>query len=417
MKVLWITNVPLGPLKKKIGIDNLTSGSWLDASYEAIKDKDIELTVVTHIGRALSVSEGKHKFYGLPGSNNNNINSKKNIATWEKIIKECKPEVVQLWGTEYKHGLLALRLLANVPSVVYMQGVMSQIARYSRAGLTFNELLRAITIRDILRFGWITRMERNNYKQAIIEAEIIHKSGNVIVENQWCAAHCKAINYNVKVFFSNLIIKNEFFEKEWSPQKMQPFSIISNSPGNPIKGLHILLRAMHIVVKHFPNTTLKIPGTSSPFKQTLFSKIKNNGYVKFIKNEIQKFKLVDKIQFLGRLSSAELADEMALSNVFVMPSSIENHSSTLIEALVVGIPCISSNVGGITDYLKHGVNGLLYRFEEHELLAIYIMKIFSDIDYAKALAENGKISARSTRKAIDVGDDFINIYKSISISR
>ena len=414
MKVLWITNAPLGPLKKKMGIGNLTSGSWLDASYEAIKDTDIELTVVTLIGRELFADDGKHKFYGLPGSNKNyNIYSKKNIEAWEKIITECRPDLVQIWGTEYKHGLLALRLLINVPAVIYMQGVMSQIGRYYRAGLTLNELLRTVTIRDILKFDWITRLEKNHFKQAIIEAEIINKAGNVIVENQWCAAHCKAINFNVNVFFSKLIIKNEFFEKEWLPEKMQPFSIITNSPSHPIKGLHILLRALSIVIKHFPNTILKIPGISSPFKQTMFDRIKNRGYVKLIKNEIQRFKLVDKIQFLGRLSSAELADEMSLSNVFIMPSSIENHSSTLIEALVVGIPCISSNVGGISDYLKHGVNGLLYRFAEHEVLAVYIMKIFSDMSYAKAIANNGKISARSTRKSIDVGDDFIRIYKSI----
>ena len=59
------------------------------------------------------------------------------------------------------------------------------------------------------------------------------------------------------------------------------------------------------------------------------------------------------------------AQEMETANVFVMPSSIENHSSTLIEAMIVGVPCVASDVGGISELITHGKTGFLYRFEEY----------------------------------------------------
>jgi glycosyltransferase involved in cell wall biosynthesis len=122
---------------------------------------------------------------------------------------------------------------------------------------------------------------------------------------------------------------------------------------------------------------------------------------------------MNNINYLGLLNSEEMAEYMSKSNVFVMPSSIENHSSTLIEAMIVGVPCISSYVGGISEFMTHNMNGLIYRFEEFEILASHICKVFEDQSFACKFALNGKMQMRNSRNSNNIKDEFIDIYISL----
>lgn len=418
MRVLWISNIPFGPLRELAGQPTSTGGSWLDAAYEAIKkESELELTIVTvyRVKKIKMNKDGKHSFYILPGGYpveyNNSL--QKNRENWERIKDECRPDLIQIWGTEYSHGYLALQVMKDIPSVIYMQGVMSQISRHYLSGISNSELLKSITLRDIIKWDWITIQKAKFFKRAKIEAEMIRIAGNVIVENNWCESQCKSIASNCNAFYSKLSINDVFFQEEWFPEKISPYTIMSNAAGYPIKGLHVLLNAMSIVIKKYPEARLNIPGEKSPFEKNRFEQIKLNGYSKYIKKLILKLKLENNICFLGKLTNVQMAQQMAISNVFVMPSSIENHSSTLIEAMIVGTPCISSYVGGVPEYLTHNFNGLLYRFEEHEILAEHIIKVFSDLKFASEIASNGKSMMRSSRNSAKLSNDFIDIYKSI----
>ncbi|MGV8093747.1 MAG: glycosyltransferase [Mangrovibacterium sp.] len=303
--------------------------------------------------------------------------------------------------------------MKEIPSVIYMQGVMSQIARHYLSGISFQELIKSITLRDILRWDWILKQQSNFFKRSLIEAKMIQISGNVIVENNWCELQCKSLAAKCNAYYSKLSINEVFFQEEWSPQKMSQYSIMSNASGYPIKGLHILLKAMSIIIKEYPEAKLYIPGEKSPFEKSVFEQIKIGGYSKYIKKLIIKLKLKRNICFLGLLTNVQMAKQMAISNVFVMPSSIENHSSTLIEAMIVGTPCISSYVGGVPEYLTHTFNGLLYRFEEHEILAEHIIKVFLDLKFASKIASNGKTMMRSSRNSNNLRIDYLKIYNDM----
>lgn len=418
MKILWITNIPFGPHNILTGQKNASNGVWIGAAYEAIKNEDsLELFIVTvsRVSEIKRIKDGRHTFLLLPGGYPLEYNHKesKNRRAWESIKNELRPDLIQIWGTEFTHGYLALQVMKEIPSVIYMQGVMSQIARHYLSGISYVELIKSITLRDILRWDWITKQQSDFHKRSLTEAKMIQISGNVIVENNWCELHCKSLAANCNAYFSKLNINEVFFQEEWSPEEMTAYTIMSNAAGYPIKGLHILLHAMSIVIKKYPNAKLNIPGEKSPLEKNIFEQIKIGGYSKYIKKLILKLKLENNICFLGRLSNVQMAKQMATSNVLVIPSSIENHSSTLIEAMIVGAPCISSYIGGVPEYLTHNSNGLLYRFEEYEILAEHIIKIFSDLNYASKIALNGKSMMRSTRKSNHLRTDFLNIYNDI----
>jgi glycosyltransferase involved in cell wall biosynthesis len=66
-----------------------------------------------------------------------------------------------------------------------------------------------------------------------------------------------------------------------------------------------------------------------------------------------ELRLSDRVHFLGHIASRqELRARLDQADLFVMPSRTEGLPRALIEAMARGLPCIGSNVGGITELLE-----------------------------------------------------------------
>ena len=162
----------------------------------------------------------------------------------------------------------------------------------------------------------------------------------------------------------------------------------------PIKGLHMLLKAVAIVKKKHPDVHLYVPGIPLRDTKTLMSKLKQNGYDKLIRKLIKDLNLEDNVTHIGIITADKMAQKMSEVNCFAMCSAIENHSSTLKEAMTVGTPSVASYVGGVSEYAVDEENCLLYRFEDYEVLAHNICRIFEDSDLRAKLSENAKAAMR-----------------------
>lgn len=399
MRVLWITNTPFGYhnqlMKKETA--TIASGSWLYAAYDDIKkETNISLCIATvaEVNKVLSGSYNNDKFYILPGGNmaQYNSNSNENIGHWEKIKQEFKPQLVIIWGTESKFSLTASRIFRDIPIYVYIQGILKNIVHHYFDGIPFK--YRLSTFRDIADLT----LHRNPYyfykNQIKLENEILKTAAGVIVENDWCAIQCKEINPDLKIIFSNLPIRKEFYEKKWNLETMNPLTIFTNAGGATIKGHHILFLALSIIKKQFNNVKLLIPGLN--YLKELNNLKRRTGYLNYLKHIYEENKLERNIEFLGFLKPSEMADRIKECNVFAMPSLAENHSSSLIEALIVGAPCVSSLVGGTGSLITQGYNGFLYNSLEPTSLAGYISKIFIDNKLANDLSNNA-FKIRETR--------------------
>ncbi len=418
MKILWVTNIPFGPINDFLETKPAASGSWLDATYNMVKNKDnLELVLVTvwETNKILHYKSENVAIYVIPKGKekNYNVNSRENIYFWQQIYDAEKPDLLQIWGTEFSHGLLAQKVMAHIPSVIYMQGLMSQIAKHYLSDISFSEIIKNITFRDLVSFDNIYQQKNKFLKRASVEAEMLKMAKYVIVENDWCATHCQIINPNIKVLYSKLPIKQEFFNYNWDDTYV-PNTIMSIAGGYPIKGLHILLKAISIVKKQKKDIKLLIPGDNNVKVNSLKEKIKITSYSKYLNTLIEKYDLIDNVKFLGRLNSDEMASAMEKSNIFVMPSSIENHSSSLIEAMIVGMPTIATYVGGVPEYITNGENGFIYRYNEYEILAHHILSLLDNPNLAKKIGVNARDSMREKRKISLIKEEVFQIYKTIS---
>lgn len=78
--------------------------------------------------------------------------------------------------------------------------------------------------------------------------------------------------------------------------------------------------------------------------------------------------LADRIHFLGRRTSLEVASWLAAADVFCLPSYAEGCPNAVIEALACGRPVVATNVGGIPE-LVDSESGILVAPQDSEALA------------------------------------------------
>lgn len=379
MKILWIVNIYIGKLAEQKGLI-ATSGKWMEAELQKLYNKDdIQVTVCTTaaVPEKECLQDGNIRYVVLPtGPVHKYRVTDAAVAVWRELLDEEQPDIIQLWGTEYPHGLAAIRANAGrIPACVYIQGVISSIALYYRGQLRDKVLRQNQTWLDFLPGRSVFAAEKRFEKQAVIEQEILRECGHVVLENQWSQDQYSADNPNLRFYYHRLPLKEEFGALTWSEERCQKHTILSIASGYPLKGFHILLQALSVVVKDFPDVRLVVPGASFSEVSGMAS-MKQGGYGRYIRRMIREYGLSSHIQFVGPQSSAELARLMCDSHVFVTASAVENHCSTLREAMTVGTPCISSYVGGIPEYLHHKVNGFLYRYEDYRSLAARIMDLF-----------------------------------------
>jgi len=80
----------------------------------------------------------------------------------------------------------------------------------------------------------------------------------------------------------------------------------------------------------------------------------------FWQAEIKRRGIMGIVDFAGAVSTrAEVLREYHLADAFIFPSHFEGFPVALLEATAVGLPCVATNVGGVSDILDSGRAGLI----------------------------------------------------------
>ena len=160
-----------------------------------------------------------------------------------------------------------------------------------------------------------------------------------------------------------------------------------------------------------PHTHLK--GQNITKTDTIKDKLKMSSYGKYIKELTEKYKLQNNVVFTGILDEKQMCERHFKSHVFVSPSSVENESNSLSEAKIMGVPCVASYAGGVTDRIQHGIDGFVYQYDASYMLAYYVCEIFANDQLAISVSEKAKTNAKKINDSRKNIQTLINIYKKI----
>ena len=381
MRVLWIVNILLPEAESLLtGKGELkASGGWLIGSAKALVNKECIRLYIACVSKKVDEMvflEGQEITYiVIPfGRGNERVNH--DYEKYWKIVKEkIKPDIIHLHGSEFSHGLAWVEACGNKNVVLSIQGMKSAYYYYYY-GLTKSEIIKNMTIRDFLLGGILSGQKR--YKRSgEYEKAVIKRVEHIIGRTLWDRAHTWEINPLAKYHFCNETLRPEFYGGDtWNYDKCKKHSIFLSQAGSPIKGLHQLIKAMPIILRHFPDTTVRIGGTNIVEPKKMYGIELLTGFGKIIRNMIKDFRIESHVEFLGNLNAEDMKREYLNANVFICPSSIENSPNSLGEAQILGVPCIASYVGGVPDMMK-GDETHLFRFEETSMLAYAVCECFN----------------------------------------
>jgi len=99
---------------------------------------------------------------------------------------------------------------------------------------------------------------------------------------------------------------------------------------------------------------------------------------KELKTKTKALGLEKRIEFLGFISQTELPKHLHGADIFIRPSLSEGQGVSFIEAMAAGLPVIATPVGGIPDFLKDGVTGLMVEPRSPKLIAFQVDKLIKD---------------------------------------
>ena len=102
------------------------------------------------------------------------------------------------------------------------------------------------------------------------------------------------------------------------------------------------------------------------------------------------------------------------AHVALNPSSIENSSNAICEAMILGTPVVASFVGGTPDMVQDGVSGLLYPFDAPYLLADAVRQVFSSDELAAQLSSEAHKSAAARHDREQNLKGLLAIYRDLA---
>lgn len=421
MKILWLCNMILPNIALKLQQKASYFGGWMVGLADQILEEDnIKLIVCAPIYNETKAIEGNDKnlsYYCFP--QNNRCLSKYDIDI-EKyiqyILEKVNPDVVHIFGTEYPHSLAMINVCEKLgildKVVINIQGLVSVISSHYNANLP-NKIVNRYTIRDIIKNNNINKQKKEFYKRGKFEIEAIKKCKHIIGRTDWDKACTTQINPNIKYHFCNETLRESFYKNTWDINKCKKHSIFISQCSYPIKGFHFMLEAMPQILKKYPDAHIYTTG-KNPLKLNIFiDKIKITSYQKYIGELIEKYNLQNNVTFLGSLNEQEMCNQFLKSHVFVSPSVIENSPNSVGEAMILGVPTISSDVGGVKNMLVHDKEGFIYQHDAPYMLAHYVCEVFSNDELALKFSENAKVHANITHNKNLNLENMINIYKEI----
>jgi glycosyltransferase involved in cell wall biosynthesis len=299
-------------------------------------------------------------------------------------------------------------------TVVNIQGLTSIYAKHYYANLP-SKVLRKFAISNLVR-GNVIQQRKRLEKRSLFEIETIQRVEHVIGRTDWDRACTMQINPGAIYHFCNESLRDEFYKHNWDINNCERYLIFMSQSSAPYKGLHFMLEAMPEIIQRFSKTHLYVAGNNPTNADGIYNKIKISSYGKYISELIRDCGLVDRVTFIGNLSEVQMCDRFLQSHVFVSASTIENSPNSVGEAMILGVPVVASDVGGVKNLMKHNEDGFTYQHDATYMLAYYVCEIFGSNDLAIKFSQNAKAHAQKTHDREKNVNTLIRIYKAINLS-
>ena len=136
--------------------------------------------------------------------------------------------------------------------------------------------------------------------------------------------------------------------------------------------------------------------------------------VKRVNDLIAKYKLQDRVRFLGFISDRkQLAEYYRKADIFLLPSRYEPFGLTTLESMACSTVTFVSRAAGSRELIIDGVNGFIVDMHERAKTAKQILTIFADKKLKKKISENGVMTIQKHYSWDIISKKILDLYNSV----
>lgn len=397
-KILWFVNTSILPIKQ---IGQPISAGWLFGAYQSIKDDDsIEISMAFPVNRKIKKLEGVVEDTSYYGFSTPIILKLFRIESIERrilkkaissIINRVDPDILHIYGTEFLHSRIAVECFGKPErTIIHIQGMVSVIAKHCASGFPF--WVKHLFVPSSVLRSTIYGQARRYRKAGKDEIAAIQNAKFIMGRTEWDEACTKAINPSIEYIHCGETLRSSFYEDEskWDYDSCIKNSIYFSQSSSQVKGLHLVLPVLPELIRRYPDVHLYVGGNSPIGDNSIKGFLRRSPLGFYLQHLIRKYKLKDYVTFLGAQNEQQVVQNLKNAHVFLSASLIENSPNSVGEALVIGTPVVSSDVGGVKDFVEHGKNGFIYPVDEPYIIPYYVGRIFDDDGLAKRFSDHGK---------------------------
>ena len=415
MKVLWFSLSPCSSTKR-FGAEKLIQG-WMISLENAIKHTkgfSLEIAYMSNIDEDPFDFDGV-KYYPIYTKGKSVMGKLKNIyapqankekelqPVFKNIIEQSKPDIIHIHGTESSFCSITSEM-TDIPIVYSIQGFIAPIAEQYFAGYPLAELKKRDTLKARLMNQSVIAKYNKFLYDAGREKHAIKQAQHLIGRTNWDRSICKLYNPNAKYYVVNEILREPFYNTVWEKTSYNKrFTIISTLSPGIYKGYETLLKAAALLKEHVIfDFEWRVVGCSNDSNWVKVSEVMTGH-----KSELCNIKL------LGTKNADELAQELKKADVYCHTSHIENSPNSVCEAMILGMPVISTFVGGTDSMLEHQKEGVLYQDGDPYALAAYIVDMHDNFEKAVVLGEKARVRALARHDKEKIINELLKVYKEI----
>ena len=441
MKILWLCNIMLPVVAEHLKQTPSNKEGWLTGLSSRIlqdaQENQIELGVcfptgenLAYFGQKIAVqlpadAQGRRKTARISayGFREDVMDAEHYDAKLEERFREIvaafEPDVVHCFGTEYPHTLAMVRAFGRPErTLIGIQGLCTVYARHYRADLP-DRVWKHTSFRDLVKRDSLQQQQIKYVLRGKYEVDAIREVGHVTGRTDWDRKYTHEWNPKAAYHFMNETLRSNFYDGKWEPAHCEKHTIFLSQGDYPIKGLHYMLRAMPEILRNYPDASIAVAGNSiiktalEPGMDGIKGRLKLESYGQYILELIKQTGMTGKVRFLGRCTAQQMKEQYLKANVFVCPSSIENSPNCVGEAMLIGVPTVCANVGGISSIFQNEQDGLLYPAGNVEALAAAVCRMFSDENFVGRATIAARVHARMTHNPEKNYLRLMDIYSTI----
>ena len=445
MRVLWICNIMLPRIAAQLNREVNNKEGWITGLMEAVLahnaqgvEQDVQLGIAFPVEKEQEFLQDAlviHQDYDVPfyGFRENTLAADVYDvaleADMQRILEHFKPDMIHCFGTEYPHTLAAIKCFGRPErTLVGIQGLCRVYATGYMADLP-RKVRKRVTFRDFVKKDSLIKQQQKYEDRGQWELAAIQGTGHVTGRTHWDKYWTGKWNPKATYHEMQETLRKEFYTGQWSLEHCEPHRLFLSQGDYPIKGLHYMLAAMPRILAEYPDTKVYVAGNSILRSKNIIGRLKISAYGAYLESLIAKWGLEENVIFLGKLNAKEMKQAYLASQAFVCPSTMENSPNSLGEAMILGVPVVTTDIGGITTMIAPD-EGTIYEGFRVELgeepqqlekiskrLAEAVLESFGDPEKACAKAQKARAHARKTHDGEANNKRLLEIYKEIMLCR